>query len=53
MEIVTKIVILIADKCSMHDIKQLFFTLVVNLPDYCFYLAKPVLNRIQLGRIRR
>lgn len=37
----------------MHDIQKLLFSRIVNLPNFSLHLVKPILNGIQLGRVRR
>lgn len=52
-EVIAKIVVLVVFEGSVHDIKQLLLASVINLPYLGFYLAKPVLNGVELWRIGR
>jgi hypothetical protein len=53
MEVVGKIIVLVNFQSFVHNLKQLFFTRIVYFSNCGFNLIKPVLNRIELRRVRR
>lgn len=52
-EIIAKIMIFVIFKGSMHNVKELFLSRVVDLSDFRFDLTEPIFDGIQLRRIRR